>query len=172
MTIIKNRLEFKNKGEPLMCKADTKLKDAIKQMSEKNFGSILVVNDDKRPVGIVSERDILNRALAKGIDIENTKVSDIMTDNIYVAKEDDDLIHWLRLMSNERFRHLPVVDENGKVVCMMSQGDFVSYTWPQLMNQLKETARASIAPNYQLALIIAGLILYAVIVPVLFNLFS
>ena len=48
-----------------------------------------------------------------------------MTTQVRAAKEDDNLLDWLRIMSNDRFRHLPVVDEEGKVVSMMSQGDFV-----------------------------------------------
>ncbi len=56
-----------------------------------------------------------------------------MTTDLKVARADDDLLDWLRLMSNERFRHLPVVDDQGVIIGMMSQGDFVSYTWPELM---------------------------------------
>jgi CBS-domain-containing membrane protein len=50
-------------------------------------------------------------------------------------------------MSNDRFRHLPVVDEDGILVGIMSQGDFVSYTWPQLLGRLGEQTRATFNIN-------------------------
>lgn len=170
--LIKERSEFKNKSRPLSCGKDITVQEAVEKMAQKNYGAIIVVDDDDMPVGIVSERDLMKRMLARGLDPKKTKVSDIMTENLYVAKEDDNLLEWLRLMSNERFRHLPVVDSEGKVLCMMSQGDFVSYTWPELMNQIKDTAKASIAPNYQIVLIVLAMLLYVVIVPILFNLLS
>ena len=64
-------------------------------------------------------------------------------------------------MSNDRFRHLPVVDENGRLISMMSQGDFVSFTWPQLWARVGEQARASfdVAPSIFAA--IGGIIVFA-----------
>lgn len=170
--IIRDRLEYKTKTEPLVFSPDSPVREAIKEMAANNYGAVIIVNDDKTPAGIVSERDIVKRLLVNDMDVNSTTLGEIMTKNIYVAKEDDDLIHWLRVMSNERFRHLPIVDKDNKVLCMMSQGDFVSYTWPELIEQFKETAKASIAPNYQVALIILACLLYFVMVPVLFHLFN
>ena len=61
-----------------------------------------------------------------------------MTTDVKVANASDEVVAWLRQMSNERFRHVPVVDGDGQLVHMMSQGDFVSYTWPELLTRLKE----------------------------------
>jgi signal-transduction protein with cAMP-binding, CBS, and nucleotidyltransferase domain len=68
---------------------------------------------------------------------------DIMTSDLKLAKPEDDLLDWLRQMSNDRFRHVPVVGEDGRVLTIMSQGDFVSYTWPQLLIRLREQAKAT-----------------------------
>ena len=106
----------------------------------------------------------MTRLLAKKLDPSKTTLSDIMTTQVRAAKEDDNLLDWLRIMSNDRFRHLPVVDEEGKVVSMMSQGDFVSYTWPELFSRVKETTKASLASGYQIVLIIVAVLAYAFVV--------
>ena len=169
---IKDRIEYKNKLPPLTFSEDVYVIEAVKQMAANDYGAVIVVDADNKPTGIVSERDFVKRLLIDDKDPKSTRLSDIMTRDIYVAKEEDDLLQWLRIMSNERFRHLPIVDDSGKILCMMSQGDFVSYTWPELLERVKETAAATLAPNYQIALIVAGLIIYAVIIPVLFHIFS
>ena len=66
-------------------------------------------------------------------------------------------------MSNERFRRLPIVDENKKLVAVMSQGDFVSYTWPQLLGQLGQMAQATIAPIFNPLSILLGVLTYTVV---------
>ena len=83
---------------------------------------------NKQVVGVVTERDVMKKVVAKKLNATNTSVSEIMTTNPRVARETDDLIDWLRIMSNERFRRLPVVDENGQIKAVFTQGDFVSYT--------------------------------------------
>jgi hypothetical protein len=67
-------------------------------------------------------------------------------------------------MSNERFRHLPVIDDQGKLINLMSQGDFVSYTWPQLLNRAKETLTKSFMERFHLHLILAGVMIYSILV--------
>ncbi len=70
----------------------------------------------------------MNKLVAKELDPRGTVLSDIMTANPRLARETDDLTDWLRIMSNERFRRLPVVDDNGHIKAVFTQGDFVSYT--------------------------------------------
>ena len=86
---------------------------------------------------------------------------------VKVAKKDDNLLSWLRQMSNERFRHVPVVDKEGKLINVMSQGDFVSYTWPNLMYQVKEIAKENYFKANQVVLIILSLLIYTVVTTVL-----
>lgn len=167
--LIRERHEYMSKPKPLTMTPETKVADAVKLMDEKNYGSVIITNHDGSVQGIVTERDLLRRLLARGRDQHETTLGEIMTKDVRVAQADDDLLEWLRLMSNERFRHLPIVDEQGKVVSMMSQGDFVSYTWPDLMDRIKETTQATLGPNYQLLLIIGGVIVYALLLPVVFG---
>jgi signal-transduction protein with cAMP-binding, CBS, and nucleotidyltransferase domain len=112
-------------------------------MSELNYGAVVIVSEDQMPIGIVTERDFMRRLLAKGLDPARTPLRDIMTSDLKLAKPEDDLLDWLRQMSNDRFRHVPVVGEDGRVLTIMSQGDFVSYTWPQLLIRLREQAKAT-----------------------------
>jgi CBS-domain-containing membrane protein len=78
-----------------------------------------------------------------------------------LARGDDDLLDWLRQMSNDRFRHLPVVDDDGTLIGIMSQGDFVSYTWPELLSRLKEQARATFDINPSIFIGLAAFVLIA-----------
>jgi predicted transcriptional regulator len=85
-----------------------------------------------------------------------------MTENIKTARPDDQVIDWLRQMSNERFRHLPVLDEEGRLINILSQGDFVAYTWPELLLLLREkTSEALRGPFAQLPILLGGIMLYS-----------
>lgn len=157
---IMDRPEFKSKGKLLVSnKEDTVLETAI-VMSEKNFGSAIVIDADNRPIGIVTERDLMRKIVAASKNPAETKLSEIMTTDLKVARADDNLIDWMRRMSNERFRRLPIVDENGKLIDMMSQGDFVAYTWPDLMARLTEATRATLGKFYPITLIAFGMVAY------------
>lgn len=164
---IKDRPEYGNKPAPLTCSPETTVLSAVKLMAKKNFGSIIVVDDEKRVLGVMTERDIFKRVMAPELDPDKAKVSDVMSTELRMANEDDDLTDWLRIMSNERFRRLPIVDESNRLVSVMSQGDFVSYTWPQLLNQVgvlaKSTARSTLGKNTQQTMIIFGIMAYALI---------
>ena len=169
---IKDRPEFRSKLSPFVLPADELVITAVKTMSEKNIGSVVIVNDTMQVKGIVTERDIMRRIVAKELDPTTTLLSQIMTTELRMARADDEVIDWLRQMSNERFRHLPVTDENGRLLALMSQGDFVSYTWPELFALLKENTKQTFKGNViQLPILLAGMILYAVLVLVVVRYF-
>jgi CBS domain-containing protein len=161
---IEDRLEFKNKAPVYTLGPDALVMTAVKAMSEKNYGAVVVVDPGKKPIGIVTERDFMRRLLNDGRDPNTTKLSDIMTTNLKLAKADDNLLEWLQQMSNERFRHLPVVDDHGVLVNMMSQGDFVSYTWPQLLNRVAEQVKATFEINPSIFAAIGGGVLFMLMV--------
>ena len=158
-----DRPEYNLKQQPLTCSPDTTVLEAVLEMSEKNYGAIVVTDDQKQVIGVVTERDVMKKVVAKKLNATNTSVSEIMTTNPRVARETDDLIDWLRIMSNERFRRLPVVDENGQIKAVFTQGDFVSYTWPDLMYQMKSIATATVSKNWGVFLIGGGIALYSLI---------
>jgi CBS domain-containing protein len=168
---IKDRPEFNSKSPVMTFSPEETVKTAIAAMSEKNYGAAVVVSPDNKPVGIVSERDFMRRLLNKGLDPATTPLSAIMTRDLKIARGDDDLLNWLQQMSNERFRHLPVVDDNGALIGIMSQGDFVAYTWPDLLNRVKEQAVAtfSVNPSIYTALGVGIFLILVIIAAILYT---
>jgi CBS domain-containing protein len=162
-----DRPEYRLKQQPLTCSPDTSVFDAVLAMSDKNFGAVVVIDNQKKVIGVFTERDVMNKVVRKELNTRDTLVKDIMTPNPRVASETDDLIDWLRIMSNERFRRLPVVDENGHIKAVFTQGDFVSYTWPDLVYQIKTLATATVSKNWAPFLIIGGIALYSLAMIVL-----
>jgi len=160
---IKDRIEFKTKPPTMTFKSDDKVITAVKAMSEKNYGASVIIDNDNRPIGIVTERDFMRRLLAKNLDPNTTPIREIMTTDLKLASADDAVVEWLRIMSNERFRHLPVVDVNGKLLNLMSQGDFVSYTWPQLLGRIKDNAVKSFMERFHFHLLVGGIMIYSIV---------
>lgn len=157
-----DRPEYKSKPAPLTRPPSATVLDAVSGMSEKNYGSVIVVDADEKVIGVVTERDIMNKVVGKGLDAKTTKLSDIMTANPRLARETDDMLDWLRIMSNERFRRLPVVDAQGRIKAVFTQGDFVSYTWPDLMYQMKSMAAATFSKNPSTFLVIGSVAVYTI----------
>ena len=85
-----------------------------------------------------------------------------MTENPRVANENDDVLDWLRIMSNDRFRRLPVVDKDGKIKVIFTQGDFVSYTWPDLFFQASQMAKASFMKGFSFVGVIIMVFVYTI----------
>ncbi len=167
---IRDRQEFKSKPLPFTLQSDDPVSAAVSVMAEKNIGSVVILDDSRKVRGIVTERDLLRRLLRDNLDQKTTKLSAIMTREVKTAREDDDVIDWLRLMSNERFRHLPVVDQEGKLINVLSQGDFVSYTWPSLLAILKDkTAETFLGKKSPMSFLALGVMIYTIIMIVIFK---
>lgn len=107
--------------------------DAIKVMGEKNVGAILVIENDQLK-GILSERDYARKIVLKDKSSKNTLVHEIMVSKVITVKPTDDLDYCMELMSSNRIRHLPVVDDN-KVIGLISIGDVVK----SIIEKQKET---------------------------------
>ncbi|MEL6567429.1 MAG: CBS domain-containing protein [Pseudomonadota bacterium] len=161
---IKDRPEYHSKPKPMTAAPADTIRDAVARMSEKNYGAVVVVDSAQQVLGMVTERDIMKRVVNAGVNPDTTPLSEIMTSDVRVAREDDELLEWLRMMSNERFRRLPVVDDKGKLVSIMTQGDFVSYTWPDLMSQAMTFARSTVSNNYPIFLILGAGLIYTIII--------
>lgn len=101
--------------------ADDSVERAAKLMNEYNVGSVPVVTSEK-VVGIITDRDITLRCVAKGEDCKNTPVRDIMTSNPVTGAPSMDVHDAVRIMSERQIRRLPVVDNN-TLVGMVALGD-------------------------------------------------
>ena len=97
--------------------------DAVKLMSEKGVGALLVM-ENKKMVGIISERDYARRVILEGKSSRQTPVTDVMTKRVLWVAPERTVEECMALMTDKRVRHLPVVD-NTRVVGMVSIGDLV-----------------------------------------------
>lgn len=100
--------------------------EAIMQMAEKRVGALLVMNEGQL-VGIISERDYTRKVVLKGHSSKDTRVDEIMTGNVVTATTEETVEGAMRLMTDRRVRHLPVLD-GGQVVGVVSIGDLVKWT--------------------------------------------
>ena len=99
--------------------------DAIQLMGEKNVGALPVV-DNGTLVGIVSERDYTRKVILKGRFSKETPVSDIMTAQLLTVTPSDNVIECMRIMTEKRVRHLPVL-EGTNLAGILSIGDVVNW---------------------------------------------
>ena len=104
---------------------DAKVYDAIKMMADKNVGALPVVQNDKL-AGIISERDYTRKVILQGRSSKETRVSEIMSMNLVVTHPNESLTGCMRVMTEKRIRHLPVLEE-GKLVGMLSIGDALKW---------------------------------------------
>ncbi|MDA9533364.1 CBS domain-containing protein [Bradyrhizobium sp. CCBAU 25338] len=102
---------------------DAKLAATIKLLAEKKIGAVLVMNQS-RLEGILSERDIVRVLGERGAGVLEAPVSEVMTRKVVTCKETDTVAELMEMMTSGKFRHLPVID-NGKVVGLISIGDIV-----------------------------------------------
>jgi CBS domain-containing protein len=160
-TRLMDRAEYRAKPRPLTRPPEAMVSEAVAAMSDKNYGCVIITDSDEKVIGVVTERDIMNKLVANGMDARTTPLSAIMTENPRLAREQDDMLDWLRIMSNERFRRLPVVDGEGRIKAVFTQGDFVSYTWPELMGQMGSILKAKAVGNFHYLLIGGAIVIYA-----------
>ncbi len=104
---------------------DTKLADAIKLLSQRRIGAVLVLSQG-RIEGILSERDIVRVLGERGASVLEEPVSAAMTRKVVSCREKDTVSEMMEVMTNGKFRHLPVV-EDGRVVGLISIGDIVKW---------------------------------------------
>ena len=113
-------------GEVFSISSDAMVFEAIQMMEAKNVGALLVMEGD-RLMGIISERDYTRKVFLRGKRSRETKVAEIMSTNLTVTHPREPIEKCLRLMTDKRIRHLPVLD-NDKVVGVISIGDLVKWT--------------------------------------------
>ena len=101
---------------------DATLQQAAKTMAEDDLG-FLPVGENARMVGMITDRDIAVRAVAKGRDPTTTKVREVMTDRVLYCFEDEDVDKAAESMSREQIRRLPIVDRRKRLVGVVSLGD-------------------------------------------------
>ncbi|MFP3482998.1 MAG: CBS domain-containing protein [Caldivirga sp.] len=113
--------------KPIVVKVGSPVSEAVRLMAENNVGLVVVVNspEDMRVLGVISERDVI-KALAKGVDISRAVVEQVGTmGNITTVKYYDDVTKIAQLMNERRIRHVVVVDDEGRVMGVVSIRDLL-----------------------------------------------
>lgn len=104
--------------------AGTSVAEVAKQLSGRRIGSVLVLNDESSVLGIVSERDLVRALAGHGIKAMELEARQIMTREVVTCDPDDSIDEVMQIMTNGRFRHLPVV-RHGELLGLISIGDVV-----------------------------------------------
>jgi CBS domain-containing protein len=123
MTIAIASLLAKKGGSVVTVEPEQTVRQALGVLAQHNIGALVVVDGEARPIGILSERDVV-RAAARDEAVFGRTVGDLMTRNVIVGVPQDDLESVGRTMTERRIRHLPVV-EQGRLVGIISIGDVV-----------------------------------------------
>jgi CBS domain-containing protein len=106
---------------PTTCEPSSTIVDCAKVMAKEDVGPIPIV-EGNRVVGLVTDRDIVVRAVAEGRDVKQTTVGDIASTNLITVSADDDFSRALELMAQHQVRRLPVV-EGDRLVGIIAQAD-------------------------------------------------
>ncbi|MDF3605592.1 CBS domain-containing protein [Paracoccus sp. DMF-8] len=124
--LVNQILSMKTSVDIVTIRPDASVADAARLLAEKRIGAVVVSQDGLTAEGILSERDIV-RALGRGgAEILSGPVSDLMTRKLSTCTSGEDALTVLERMTDGRFRHLPVVDEDGRMIGFISIGDAVS----------------------------------------------
>lgn len=122
MITLKQFLQHKG-GDIWSVTSASTVMSALQTMAEKNIGALLVIDDGKL-VGILSERDYARKVALKGKLSKDTPIGEIMTERVLYVRPDESIEDCMALMTEKHFRHLPVIDK-GKILGMISIGDVV-----------------------------------------------
>lgn len=118
---------------------DAPVLEAIKHMAEHRIGALLVMRGEQL-LGVMSERDYARKVILQGRSSSQTAVSDIMSSNPLTVGPDTDVFDCMRLCTDSRIRHLPVV-QDGKVVGVISIGDLVKAVIDAQAEQIEHLQR-------------------------------
>jgi len=116
---------------------------AARLMREKGVGCILVLDRGKKPLGILTDRDIVVSVVAVGLDPMTTKLEEVMTPRVLTASRGEILLRVAKRMAEASVRRLPVVDEEGRVKGLISVDDILVL----LITELSNVCAAIVGPS-------------------------
>ncbi|MFN3378746.1 CBS domain-containing protein [Runella zeae] len=124
MKSVKKLLADKAQSYVWSVSSDNTVIDALHLMAEKNIGAVVVI-DNNQLVGIFSERDYARKGIIKGRKAKSTPIAEVMTSRVFTVSPDTDIKECMKLFSEKKFRHLPVVEDD-QVIGILSIGDIVN----------------------------------------------
>lgn len=111
---------------PVTIGPDASIKDVARKMRTERVGSVLVVDEEGKLRGIITERDLVF-ACSEGWNPEVKQAWEIMTEDPITVKPDEDIVTIIKKMRDANIRHIPVVDDNGKPLGMISARDILDF---------------------------------------------
>jgi CBS domain-containing protein len=118
---------IERKGALIHCiPADSSVLEATIRMNQCRIGA-LIVTDEGRIVGIFTERDVLRRVVAADVSPANTSVREVMSDNVMYCRLDTEVDQIAAIMRDQRIRHMPICDEDGDLLGIVSLGDINAF---------------------------------------------
>jgi CBS domain-containing protein len=127
-----------------VCRPEDSLNDAARLMWENDFGCVPVVNSEGHVVGVVTDRDICMCAYIQGGSLASIPVSAAMSHGVHFCKATDSLTTAAGLMRNQQVRRLPVVDEDERIIGIVSINDLVRET----EREKSSARRRDLSPEY------------------------
>ena len=112
----------------------TKIAAIANHLTDQGIGSVVIIDDAGHLIGIVSERDIVRALAEQGPAVLEKPVREIMTQRVITATEDEPVAEIMRLMTESKFRHVPITRE-GKLIGLVSIGDLVKHRISELENE-------------------------------------
>ncbi len=109
----------------LTVKEKTSIYDAVALMTMNDVGAVIVENTLGRPIGIFTERDVLKRVVLGGIEVRHEPVQTVYTKKLVSIKPKDELQAAAKKMKEGHFRHLAVMEDDGKIVGILSARDLI-----------------------------------------------
>ena len=111
--------------KPVCCRPDDTVAKAAQLMQSENIGSIPVIENEQtqKLVGIVTDRDLALKIVAKGLDAKSTKVEAVMTRKVVTCQAEDDMQKALDAMAEHQLRRIPIVDNDNRIVGIIAQAD-------------------------------------------------
>jgi CBS domain-containing protein len=126
---------LRRKGaEVITVRPEATVRELLDMLAEHRIGALVVSEDGRSVDGIVSERDIVRRLHDRGPAVLDATVTEIMTGEVSTVGPDEHLEHLMALMTNNRFRHVPVVTD-GALVGIISIGDVVKHRMDELQSE-------------------------------------
>ena len=116
---------LESKKPPMVIKSNQSIHEAIELLVENKIGSLVVVDSPGEVTGIITERDIFQMTSRHYIDFKNMTVNDYMSRKLVIGVPDDDISYIAQIITQNRIRHIPIIDDDKKLCGIVSIGDIV-----------------------------------------------
>lgn len=127
---------LRNKGAGVVTiRPDETVTGLLALLAEHRIGAVVVSADGSTVDGIVSERDIVRHLHSSGTDVLSAPVSQIMTSEVTTGTKDAEIASLATTMTEERVRHVPIVDAEGRLTAIVSIGDIVKHRLSELQSE-------------------------------------